>query len=628
MKSTAGHKTSEKKSARGYRPEIDGLRAVAVIAVLLFHIQYKIFSGGFLGVDIFFVLSGFLITGIIHDEIEVGQFSLARFYERRIRRILPALYLTMSVTFVFGMLTFLPWQLISLGKSIISVSIFSSNIWLWRQSGYFAAASEMMPLLHTWSLSVEEQFYIIFPIFIWASITMLGKKITISIVAIIAFLSVVLFLIGNQVAPGATFYLLPTRAWELMSGALLALTGFCFQEYKTKNILTFIGVILILAGFILSTANGNITPYLTIGAICGTLLILSCGEENVVGNILSTGPFRFFGKISYSLYLFHWPALVLAKQLAVGAKLSAIVSVSLMGACTLLAWASWRYVEQPARRIQMRRASLFGTAGVTIIAGLLVGYIPLLGKGFPARFTDASNRYAEAVMSPRGRACLEQSSRTQAICNIGDGQPSFVLWGDSHAGALLPAFEALSSSYKRSGILAAFNGCSPFVSGPSSLAGLDAEHCKERNKDIISKVASDQRIDTVFITSFWSAYQFDQGAVSDVVRQLGGKKIVILEDVPTADVNIPWLLALSGPNGKTLAPTEDRFSLSEGNSQGRLRIVRLSDAFCSNGKCPIEIDGHSLYADSNHVSEYAAKTIIGPYIEKFAETIWETSASH
>ena len=307
-----------------YRAEIDGLRAVAVVPVILFHAGFELFSGGYAGVDVFFVISGYLITTIIIDDLEKKRFSLINFYERRTRRILPALIAVTYLCIPFAWMLLYPDQLKDFSQSLVAVSLFSSNILFWRESGYFEATSEEKPLLHTWSLAVEEQYYLIFPIFLillWSS----GKNRVFWIIFSIAITSLILsewawrnnYLIAN-------FYLAPTRAWELLAGSL---TSFMVHKRGVlkSNTLAFVGLAAIIISFFVFDANTPFPSFYALLPVLGAVIfILSANKDTYVARILSTKVFVGIGLISYSAYLLHQPLFAYSKVLGFSSTIHAV----------------------------------------------------------------------------------------------------------------------------------------------------------------------------------------------------------------------------------------------------------------------------------------------------------------
>jgi peptidoglycan/LPS O-acetylase OafA/YrhL len=363
-----------------YRAEIDGLRALAVIPVILFHAGFEWFSGGFVGVDVFFVISGYLITTIIISEMAEGKFSMVNFYERRARRILPALFFVMAACLPFAWLWLTPSDLKDFGQSLIAVSFFSSNMLFWLESGYFDTAAELKPLLHTWSLAVEEQYYILFPIFLMLT-WRLGVKWISIILSFVFLLSLGLAVLGTQYATNpqiisGTFFLLPTRGWELLVGVFAAF----YLKYKTHPKSRTFNQILSLLGFSMIAYSiivfDETTPFPSLYALIPTigtgLLILCAVPKTIVHNLLSLKAIVGIGLISYSAYLWHQPLLAFARHRTVG-DISEVLLLILCTTSLVMAWLSWRFVEKPFRNkhvFSRKFIFVFSIAGMIIISAI------------------------------------------------------------------------------------------------------------------------------------------------------------------------------------------------------------------------------------------------------------------
>ena len=375
-----------------YRPEIDGLRAIAVLPVILFHAGFQAFSGGYVGVDVFFVISGYLITTILINDLEAGRFSIVRFYERRARRILPALFLVMLVCLPVAWFVMLPAQLQEFGQNAMAVSLFVSNIVLWLNTDYFAASAELNPLLHTWSLAVEEQFYIFFPPLLWA-LWRAGKRWPFTVTVIISIASLALAEWGWRNAPDANFYLLPFRAWELGAGSICAflLHG---RSSKRNDPLSLAGLCLILYSVFI---YDNETPFPSVWAlapVAGTaLIILYSNSSSLLGRALSLRPVVLIGLLSYSAYLWHQPLFAFARLATTGEVPSSIMLL-LSAAALGLAYLTWRFVENPFRSQSRRppvifpsRAGIFTASGAALAAFIGIGGLAYASGGCPQRRT-------------------------------------------------------------------------------------------------------------------------------------------------------------------------------------------------------------------------------------------------
>jgi peptidoglycan/LPS O-acetylase OafA/YrhL len=356
-----------------YRKEIDGLRAVAVLPVMFFHAGFERFGGGFLGVDIFFVISGYLITTIILKEKDVGTFSLVSFYERRIRRIFPALFFVLIACLPFAWLWLLPHELKNFGQSLMAVSLFISNLFFWQESDYFASDAEMIPLLHTWSLAVEEQYYVLFPLLIGV-LWFIGKRKLTALLLLIAIASLAFSEWAWRHYPDANFYLLPSRAWELLAGVLAA---FYAHQYplKGKQSFSLIGLIMIIGSILLLNDKLPFPSLYTLIPVIGTVLIILFATQTTwVGKLLSTPILAGVGLISYSAYLWHQPIFVFARLQSMQ-ELPDWQFLILILLTLLLAFVSWIFVEQPFRnKHNFTQRQIFSMAILATTGMLLAGY--------------------------------------------------------------------------------------------------------------------------------------------------------------------------------------------------------------------------------------------------------------
>ena len=366
-----------------YRPEIDGLRAIAVAAVILFHAGFALFSGGFVGVDVFFVISGFLITSIIVEELKTGRFSVLRFYERRARRILPALFMVMAACIPFAYRLLSPDDLKDFAQSLAAICLFASNVLFWGESGYFDTQAELKPLLHTWSLAVEEQFYVVFPLLLLAA-WRLGRGVLLSLIGAIALVSVFISVDEVRNFPSAAFYLLPSRAWQLLVGALASFVADRWQAADVRQPAVRLageavgwgGMAMIVMALFLFDER---TPFPGLNAALptiGTALVLLCASDRTsVGRMLAWRPLVGLGLISYSAYLWHQPLFAFTKH-ALLADLPTDLAIVLCAATIVLACLSWRYIEQPFRdRSLISRGAVFALSAVGMAAFVGLGFI-------------------------------------------------------------------------------------------------------------------------------------------------------------------------------------------------------------------------------------------------------------
>lgn len=530
-----------------YRREIDGLRALAVVPVIFFHAGFETVSGGYVGVDVFFVISGYLITTILINEMEEGNYSILRFYERRARRILPALTVVIAASIPFAWMLLQPKELEDFANSVIAAAIFSSNILFWREAGYFDAAAELKPLLHTWSLAVEEQYYILFPLFLFF-VWRFGRK---AVLGSLVFFFVASLALGHWAAmdkPSASFYLLPTRGWELLIGALSAfyLKSPAADRYKSLHQpLSLAGLLMIVYAIFFFDDNIRIPglPMLipTAGA---ALIILFAHEGTIAKRILGAAPFVGIGLISYSAYLWHQPILVFARHymfrdsLGLGLPLhdNLTINSALIVLSLLAAWASWRFVELPFRkRSHMGRNYKWAYASVTALASIaLVGFLSI-----PA---PTQNRVAMSktwAKDVRLNACLlsdMQATRHAPGC-FSDKQ-DVLIWGDSHAASLSiglrEAVEAKGLGFTQ----LTETACPPLLDIPTHV---QRKNCNQVN-DIVFSHISESNYGTIILAAAWFHEHYPMGEgelateLDSTIRRLKQasptSKIVIVGAVP------------------------------------------------------------------------------------------------
>ncbi len=456
-----------------HRPYIDGLRAVAVLPVLLFHADIGFgggiipsigFRGGYVGVDIFFVISGYLITGLILKDLDAGQFSIVNFWERRVRRILPALAVVVFSCIIAGGFLFFPDDYQELGHSAYAQAMLLSNAYFWWNSGYFAAASDVKPLLHTWSLAVEEQFYLVFP-FLLMVIYRYSRKSLLRTILFTGAVSFILSVYGTYKYPSATFYFLPTRAWELLLGAILAaLPARRAPARWSMEILSWGGFFCIFYAVLFYKSDTRFPGMAALPPCLGAALIIwaNNGVLTSFGQLLATRPVVFVGLISYSLYLWHWPLLVFYKyRVLEPSTISRNQRLCLLLLSFILAVLSWKFIETPfrKRKVFTNRAQIFTFAGVTTIMLISTGLAIQLLQGLPSRIPLEVQRYAAAgqdrVLALHRNLSLKDVLNEDFI-ELGSGdkkQPIRVLvWGDSHARAVLPVLDALCKEHSIRGL--------------------------------------------------------------------------------------------------------------------------------------------------------------------------------
>ncbi len=453
-----------------YRKDIDGLRALAVIPVILYHAGHPFFSGGFLGVDVFFVISGYLITSIILEEMVQGRFSLWGFYERRIRRILPALFLVASVSIVFAYAWMSPREMKDFSQSIVSLLVFASNVLFCREAGYFDSPGMVKPLLHTWSLAVEEQYYFVIPLLL-VFLVRYGRRFLPAALILMFVVSLGLAEWASRAWPTISFYMLPTRFWELMAGSILASfmrRGMVFGAGVT-NVLPALGMVLILvsfAGFDRHTIHPGLLTLLPVAGAC--FVILAGGGRDIGTRILAARPSAGIGKISYSLYLWHYPVLVFL-YIYLRESPESDLKTPAMLVIFPLSYLSWRYVEQP-----FRKKDKIATGTLLKILFVFYAGLALLGmwgasEGLPGRFTPEQRKIFADQVNPsfemkdmQGRTCHNGSAEDPCIIGAAGRKPDLILLGDSYAGQFIYSLDKALKSRGRSAAVLTQDGC-PFV---------------------------------------------------------------------------------------------------------------------------------------------------------------------
>jgi len=639
-----------------YRPDIDGLRAIAVLGVVFFHAGLS-FPGGYVGVDVFFVISGFLITSLLLKELRQGTFSLLNFWERRIRRILPALIVMVLVTLLVGGLLLLPGDYERLGKSVIAQALLAANLYFWRddtnQGGYFGPTSEERPLLHTWSLSVEEQFYLFFPLMLvfLFRFERFRKSRTLSLMLFTGLLAgLALAVCGVKFRPGATFYLLPTRAWELLCGAWIASLSSASipQNRLLREGVSWLGIAGLLLPCWLYTKE---TPFPGLAALppCfGTCLLIwsnarhedGLGRVTSAGRLLAMRPVVFIGMISYSLYLWHWPVLVFGNYWwPQNWTKPWYLSVGLGLVAGLMSVLSWRYVETPFRRriIMTTRPGAFRFAAACTLLILLCGIVLIEFRGLPARLPGSAAKNEEAKldrldtddMSP-GIEAVRQGHLMSLGVRESAATSKVLLWGDSHARHAVPAMDALCCETGISGWVVTHSLTPPLLNAVFQLGeyGLN-EQTPDFSAAVLEQIKR-RGITHVVLAASWAAYQTSDSqllkkALSATIHTLheAGCRVWVLQDVPNVGLNVPMAMARSVIFGgdtvswRTLISAHHRanlvlYEMAEGDLPARFidPAPLLLDSHSDRYRA--DIDGVSIYFDGNHLTKRASLALLLP----------------
>lgn len=643
-----------------YRPDIDGLRALAVLSVLFYHAGFSFLPGGFMGVDIFFVISGYLITSFIMKDLREGTFSMPAFWERRARRILPPLFVVAACSLVAGWFIFLPGDLVQFGKELAGQAAFGSNFLFTKQGGYFHGSNDVKALLHTWSLAVEEQFYLFFPIGMYVIYRFARKSMGLLLWA--GFLAgFVLAAIYVHISQRYTFYLLPFRFWELLAGALIA-AGYVPQIRKETHaqIISTIAMALILAGLLLYKKEYLFPGVSALPAVLGTALLIWANGAYVtrIGQIMSWRIFVWIGLISYSLYLWHWPLIVFVRYaLYPISDLTVPIAFACLTTTFALAWLSWRFIEQPVRKRQIfaTRRSIFlaSFAGLLCMAG--IGGALVFTKGAPMRFSESVDRYISGSgdTNPYRPACDRPSVDNINASNLCEtnkeaGKPRFVVWGDSHGDAMGPAFFDLSKQHRVNGYVITAHGCTP-VMDTQWVDTVYRYDCAAFNKAVLDLIDR-ENIKNVLIVSHWknrfregeiqfqsrdwySKYEgtFPNIAMAGLARTIDdlhakGIKVSVLKGVPVATKNVPRMLAMQEryeiepkyiiSHEDYLHDVERAMGQFQSLYKGQVSYMDPSTVLCHNTVCDTQLDGKPLYFDDNHLSATGAR-YIEPAFEPF-----------
>jgi peptidoglycan/LPS O-acetylase OafA/YrhL len=580
---------------------------VAVLAVLWFHSGLSGLSGGFAGVDVFFVISGYLIAGIVAREHAAGSFSFAHFYERRVRRIAPALVTVILATLVAGYALMLPEELVKLGESALAAMGMVPNFYFLNEAdgGYFGLTKRVSPpLLHTWSLGVEEQFYLLFPAFLLIAARLGRLRLAIGLVALGSF---ALYLLASRLASPAAFFLLPTRAWELALGAMLAVGAFTVPA-RFGGVAALAGLLAILFGYVAIGAEGVSPAWMIAIPVIGSAMLIGSGGQTAVGRLLSVAPLVWVGRISYSLYLWHWPVFAMLRQWRVEMVLPVEWAVMGMLLSLLLAWASYRWIEQPARRTNVPFRRVLLSLGGTVLAVVAMSVVAIAREGLPERYDPKILMLAAQAQDsvPLAESCDSVPfDRLEERCKIGDGSATALLWGDSHAAA---ESVGITAALGQTAILITKNGCPPALEP----ADYPPNRCVLHNRAVRDWLTKHPEIKTVVLAASWPQPRKGKAVANwrdtqAAVDALAGRDVLVVAGVPRAGMNVPWTSALRAARGmpppswpcpRPLVPLERAF------------IVDLSAAFCAHPRPWMH------FVDGAHASKTANEEIIGPAMQK------------
>jgi peptidoglycan/LPS O-acetylase OafA/YrhL len=617
-----------------YRPEIDGLRALAVVPVILFHAGFPFFSGGYLGVDVFFVISGFLITAILANDIAQGRYSIVAFYERRARRILPALFVVMAVCLPFAWAWLMPTALRDFSRSVAAVSLFASNVEFWRESSYFAPASEYKPLLHTWSLAVEEQYYLVFPVFL-AVFWRLGRSRLLWLVVACAITSLLTAELAWRHYPNANYYLAPTRVWELFAGSIAALE----QERRASKAtplrehgpLALSGLAAVVGSMLLFDPSVPFPSIYGLPAILGVILLLLFGSrDTLAGRILGHPVPVGIGLISYSTYLWHQPLFAFAR-VRTQDEPHAAVMLLLAAASLGLGYLSWRFVERPFRKSggEFGRRAIFTMSAIGMGLFLALGLFGASNGVRQARIAmlapDQRAIYAYVETQPaalyRSGRCLLYSAQSPSAYTpdcAGDG--SAVMWGDSHAAAVAVGLRRVWPGLAQYTAAA----CPPLLEREKT----SLPHCAADNLHALGFIRA-HRPHTVILGGNWMLYQTSSfeaelGRTLAALRSAGVARVYLLGSLPQFPPTLPERLAARKATLNRASSTpvvlaslrEIDGKLTRIAGANDARFVSLVDLLCETDQCdavvPNEDRGFAPLAwDSSHLTRAGSDFLAG-----------------
>jgi len=640
-----------------YRSDIDGLRTIAVFLVILNHAGFTLLSGGYVGVDVFFVISGFLITNIIYAALQKNNFSITWFLGRRIKRLMPVLLFVILITTIVFSFIMLPQDLMKYYRSVVWVVSYVANFFFWREyGGYFDGGSQEAPLLHTWSLAVEEQYYFIWPLILIFGYKYLGstKTIIASIVACIA--AVIFSQWGTEVTIGAAYYLLPTRFFELLVGSCLALSWNHLPRFNqlTNHILSCIGIGLIAGSALLLNEHSSFPGYNALYPVIGTALIIF-SANGIINKLLTLKPMVFTGNISYSLYLWHWPILVLfhytATELTFQNQLIAIASTYIISIL------SWKYIEQPCRHIKINDFKSITIKFYALPSALLV-FIALSG----VYFDGYKGRYDEQILAMEN-ALNTHSSKSRKLCHssfrqsdslpnkecifgtasgLKNSKPEVFIIGDSHANHFVPFIKALTSNANIQGLDYTLDRCIPVfeLKWGSNLhkAGL----CENRNR-LAREYIENNNFAYVVLAASWPDYgtrrifteqqiqnkelveSIFQSRLTETLKIISetGATPIFLTDTPTLKGKSPKCIIknaifdskldcdIQHKKNELVTATLNKLKTQFPN----LITLEPHKMMCNGSQCTMEINGIPLYRDDDHLNEVGSSLLGERYLK-------------
>jgi len=660
-----------------YRSDIDGLRAIAVVPVVLFHAGYSWIPGGFVGVDIFFVISGYLISSIILNELTAGKFSFARFYERRARRIIPALLVVLVATLAAGYFFLLPDEYASLSQATLAALTFVPNIYFWNtESTYFGLDIATQPLLHTWSLGVEEQFYILFPVLLFFLYRKFSHQTMSRILIALFVLSLATNILLADLYTKYSFYMLPTRAWELLAGIILSLGILpVIRHHRIADMIALVGLALIIGTMLMLQETSVFPGVNAVYPVLGAALIIYSGAQvhTVVARLLSHKALVFIGLVSYSFYLWHWPVTVYTKMVWD----SDLNKLFILILSFVLAAVSYRFIE-PRYRKSAGRLPRVRTVGELGIIGVFLASCAafiLYSQGLIGRVPNDIMQIAQVTAlhqtanSVQCRRFIENNQNDEndrgQLCRLGkqDSVPQFIIWGDSHAEAISYALHLAALDTGVSGYALVNGGCRPLL----GVFRKRKEKCLNFNNAVLEFIKNSPAIKHIFLAGYWrisltgQSYDNSNFLIMDektrissplenrnVFRRglkrtldaLDGYRISIIEDVPEIGAQFgksvanhfirqAWLgsdILARRTFVDDVDSYDQEFSSALSSLPAHWNFIEVKPWLCQDQECPILIDGKLVYSDGDHLSRYGASLLVPVFRQSLNDGALEAPA--
>jgi peptidoglycan/LPS O-acetylase OafA/YrhL len=624
-----------------FRPDIEGLRALAILFVVAYHAGLPGVGGGFVGVDVFFVISGYLITSHLAGELKkTGTLNFREFYARRARRLLPAAGLLIAVVLTACALLLSPLELASAARNAAASALYMSNFWYIHSAwDYFAPGSDTNPFLHTWSLAVEEQFYLVWPLMLLALSKIGGRRGVIGGIALVTIVSLIACWIFTDLKQPWAFYGSPFRAWEFGIGGLAC---FVTRRIPYAAVVSWIGLALMLAAGCLLDDHMVFPGWRAIIPAVGTVLVLMCGTETAgARRFLSLPPLQYVGQLSYSFYLWHWPVIVLARtlypELGLAGRITALVIA--FG----LSIASYKLVESPIRfsRFLKPRASWSVAGGLALTAVAALASTATLSYAKQQQLAPEQREIATAIKLRSGlddRCLIWLTEDKPQLCSSGSGAKVLVLFGDSHAAQWFSPVQALAQSQGWRLVTVLKSSCPAADVPPLYVTKLRRSYyeCSRWRKAAIAQIR-DLKPDLVIIASHHApatpmAEREDSAAISAAdwslglsrtIQQLGGLKVAVLRDTPFAGFDVPGCISRKPASAQGRCALSRATALDDASYRLEQSAIRqaggvsidLSDFFCAGSVCPPVRDDIVVYRDTNHISEGYARRL-APVLQK------------